>query len=298
MPAERSTSTPHDTPSPAELPAANAELRATNAELRAANAELRARNAELRESSERAVQLRDEFLAIASHELRTPLTALSLQLENVHALLNGAGNQTGREVLDDKLGHALRYTGRLARLIDGLLAVSRIMAGRFSLRLEDVDLSEITRKVVERMHPDAARARCTISMQTSGAVRGRWDALRLEQIVTNLLANAFRHAPGAPVNVRVNSNGRCAVLSVEDGGPGIAHERLPLIFERYEVAGERNASGLGLGLYIIRQIAEAHGGRVCVHTELGHGARFVVELPFDGQPPRRSDALAARQDPS
>src|SRR6185295_19467836 len=118
--------------------------------------ELRARNAELRESSERAVQLRDEFLAIASHELRTPLTALSLQLENVQALLPGAGSQEGRDVLADKLGHALRYTERLARLIDGLLAVSRIMAGRFNLRLDDVDLSEVPRRVVERMHADAA----------------------------------------------------------------------------------------------------------------------------------------------
>ena len=145
------------------------------------------------------------------------------------------------------------------------------------------------------MHADAARARCTISLQTSGAVRGRWDAVRLDQIVTNLLANAFRHAAGAPVCVRVSSNTCCAVLSVEDGGPGIARERLPLIFERYEVAGERSASGLGLGLYIIRQIAEAHGGRACVDTELGHGARFVVELPFDGRP-RRSDALATRRD--
>jgi signal transduction histidine kinase len=98
------------------------------------------------------------------------------------------------------------------------------------------------------------------------------------------------------VCVRVSSTASCAVLSVEDRGPGIAGERLPLIFERYEIAGERSASGLGLGLYIIRQIAEAHGGRACVQTELGHGARFVVELPFDGRPPRRGDARAARQD--
>ena len=282
-------STAPGTPSQAELSSANAELRA-------ANAELRTRNAELHEDSERAVQLRDEFLAIASHELRTPLTALSLQLENLQALLPAAAAQDGRDVLADKLGHALRYTGRLARLIDSLLAVSRIMAGHFSLRLDDVDLSEVARKVVERMHADAARARCPLHLQTSGAVRGHWDALRLDQIVTNLLANAFRHAAGAPVCVQVSANSRCAVLTVEDGGPGIAHERLPLILERYAIAGERSASGLGLGLYIIRQIAEAHGGRACVHTELGHGARFMVELPLDGQPARRGDTHAAHQD--
>jgi signal transduction histidine kinase len=240
--------------------------------------------ARLYRAAHEAVQLRDEFLAIASHELRTPLTALSLQLENLQSLLPPPTN--GRDVLAEKVGHALRYTARLGRLIDSLLAVSRIMAGHFTLRLDDVDLSEIAREVVERMRTDAARARCTLELQTSGPVRGHWDAMRLDQIVTNLLTNAFRYAAGTAVRVSVIARPNCAVLTVEDAGPGIARERLPLIFERYEIAGERTTSGLGLGLYIIRQIAEAHGGRVHVETEVGQGARFVVELPLERKPAR------------
>jgi PAS domain S-box-containing protein len=250
--------------------------------------------ARLYRAAHEAIRLRDEFLGIASHELRTPLTALSLQLETVQWLLPpSARAPDGRSGLGDKIGHALRYTRRLARLIDSLLVVSRLMSGQFTLQLEDVDLGEIARDVVERLRADAARARCTLDVRQQPGVRGHWDPLRLDQVVTNLITNAFRYAPGSHVRVGVSADERRATLVVEDDGPGIALERLGRIFERYEIAGERSTSGLGLGLYITRQIAEAHAGSVRVESAPGHGTRFVIELPIAGPPDERGPSEAA-----
>jgi len=166
-----------------------------------------------------------------------------------------------------------------------LLVVSRIMASRFSLRLEPVDLGEITLDVVKRMQTDAERAGCELDVRVQSGVRGCWDPMRLDQIISNLLGNAFRYAAGARVGISVEAHDGFAKLIVEDAGPGIASDRLGRIFERYEIGSERSTAGLGLGLYIIRQLAQAHGGSVQVESEIGQGARFCVELPIAGPQP-------------
>jgi PAS domain S-box-containing protein len=225
-----------------------------------------------------AVRARDEFLSIASHELRTPLTTLKLQIEGLRRL--SERDEHADPARGRRIAMALQQANRLERLVNGLLDVSRIAAGRLELEPEDVDLGALVEDVVERLRDGAARVGCTLACKVDGAVVGRWDALRLEQVLTNLLSNAMKYGPNGPIAIRVERADGVARLCVSDAGIGIAPEDHPRIFGRYErAASDRNYGGLGLGLYIARQIVEAMGGRIGVESERGHGATFTVELP-------------------
>jgi PAS domain S-box-containing protein len=222
-----------------------------------------------------AVRLRDEFLSIASHELRTPLTALQLQLQLLHERFSG------EEKFEKKIDRAVRASKRLADLIATLLDVSRIATGGLTLTVETFDLVEATRDVIERLRDSAVQAGCELLQQMEGPVVGAWDKIRVEQIVVNLLANAFKYAPGAPVRVTVKRDGQSALLELHDGGPGIREEDFGRIFGRFERASAPAPSGMGLGLYIARQVAEAHGGTVTVHNVDSGGACFALRLPLE-----------------
>ena len=231
-----------------------------------------------RDEARAAVALRDEFLSVASHELRTPLTALLLHLQNIErhlARLDGPA-----EPLQPKVLSAIRQTNRLAELINRLLDLSQLATGRFSLRPEPLDLAEILREVVERFRDVAARAGCTLNAEIRGGLKGKWDRLRIEQVVTNLLANAIKYAPGHPVELVGEGADDGVVVRVRDHGMGIGPEDLTRIFGRFERAvSSRNYGGLGLGLYIAREIVIRQGGKLTVKSEPGHGAEFVVSLP-------------------
>jgi signal transduction histidine kinase len=238
-------------------------------------------NARLYREAQEALRSRDEFLAIASHELRTPLTALGLQLQSLGRTLRREFEGTAQAAqMTQKLAAASRQSERLAGLIDNLLDVSRITSGRLSLTREDVDLAEVTREVSARFAEGFTRAGCTLSLKTAGPVVGRWDRLRIEQVVTNLVANALKYGAGEPIEVEVVDSGETARLIVSDHGIGIAEEHQARIFGRFERAVSVNAyGGLGRGLYIARQIVEAHGGTIRVRSAPSCGAEFVVELP-------------------
>ena len=227
--------------------------------------------------AEEAVRLRDEFLSIASHELRTPLTALQLQLQGAR----DRASSTDERVIQ-KIDSATRVGDRLAQLIEALLDVSRIATGHLSLNLEACDLAEPAREVVERLGEAASRAGCHLSMIATAAAPGRWDRLRIEQVAMNLIANAIKYAAGQPIAVTVSRGGEMAVLEVRDKGPGIPEGQLSRIFERFErAASTRHYGGMGLGLYVARQIAEAHGGTIAVANLSDGGACFTVRLPLD-----------------
>ncbi|HEY1127174.1 MAG TPA: HAMP domain-containing sensor histidine kinase, partial [Actinomycetota bacterium] len=236
--------------------------------------------------AQEAIRLRDEFLSIASHELRTPLTSLQLQLQSIRQRLGAT------EVpLAQRLERATRSTERLAGLIDALLDVSRISSGTLSLNLQAIDLSEVARDVTEGLLQEASTAGCSVRLDAPVPVPGTWDQLRIEQVLINLLSNAFRHAPGQPLDVRVWQENGEARLTVEDRGPGIRPEDLERIFGRFErAAPARNYGGLGLGLYVSREIAQAHGGSIEAKNREGGGASFLLRLPLALEAPGSTEA--------
>jgi signal transduction histidine kinase len=246
-------------------------------------------NARLYRDAQDAIRLRDEFLSIASHELKTPLTVLRLQLSFVERHLPSEASERMRAKLDE----AQRQARRLSQLITLLLDVGRIVTGRVSLDRAEMDLTRLVREGVERLRDVFTRAYCSVTLYTPESVVGRWDALRLEQVIINLLSNAARYGPGKPITVRVESDGTHARVIVRDEGVGIDPEDLPRIFSRFERAVTvRHYGGLGLGLYISREIVESHGGRLSVDSQPGQGATFTVELPHavpEDEPPPRNN---------
>jgi PAS domain S-box-containing protein len=221
--------------------------------------------------AQEAIRLRDEFLVIAAHELKTPLTVLGLQLQKLQRM--GAPQES--------VGTALRSARRLGALVDTLLDVSRIATGQLKVDVQECDLAELAREVVERWRDEASRAGCQLHVDAPAPVRGRWDPLRIDQVIENLLGNAIKYAPGKPVRISVAARGDLAELCVSDDGPGIPPGAEARIFRRFERATDvRNYGGLGLGLYIVREIVEAHGGTISVDTAAGKGATFRVALPL------------------
>ena len=218
-------------------------------------------NARLYREARRAITLREEFLSIASHELRTPLTPLLLHFQKLlHP--ERRPEATSPDKLRETLAKCERQLQRLAKLVDSLLDVSRISAGALNLNLDQVDLAEIVREVLSRFAEESARANCPLEVHADEPVVGHWDRIRVEQLVTNLVANALKYGRGKPVAVTVERRAGAALLTVRDHGIGIDPEKLPRIFERFERAASPTYGGLGLGLYIARQIVSAHGGEI------------------------------------
>lgn len=239
----------------------------------AARAALALENARLLRETKAALEL----LGVASHDLGNPLNALQLQLTRLRR-----APPEDAEQLREGLGSALRHTQRLGRLLHNLLDLSRLSSGRLELELAEVDLAELVREAAERHAEQAREAGSPLRLDLEAGVVGRWDRLRLERVLTNLLSNAFKHAHGQPIDIQVRSREGRVRLQVSDHGPGIAQEEQPFIFERFHKRGTRGErkAGFGLGLYIVRQLVEAHGGSVCVHSVPGKGATFIVELPL------------------
>jgi PAS domain S-box-containing protein len=230
-----------------------------------------------------AVRTRDEFLSVASHELKTPLTPLSLKLQ-VLARTAEAG-AVPAERLPKDVEVMRRQVKRLADLVNDLLDVSRISTGRLQFHLDEVDLSTVVREVVAQFEAQAVKAGCLLELRAGQSVVGRWDRLRVEQVVVNLLSNAIKYGAGKPVYVRVEADGEWALLQVRDEGIGIEPEHLGRIFGKFERAvSERHYGGLGLGLYITRQVVEWMGGSVSAESRPGQGASFRVKLPLHGPP--------------
>ena len=243
-------------------------------------ARLTAANAELAE----AVRARDEFISIASHELKTPLTPMKLQLQ---ALLRTAQRDAGRGLSAERLVTATvrfeKLVGRVAGLVENMLDVSRLGAGQLALRLEPTSLPQIVHDAVDRIAEEIrdAGSHVQLDVDPDSIDPIPVDRHRLEQVLVNLLVNAVKYAPGSPIEIRCSRVGGALLIEVEDRGPGIQPLDQQRIFNRFERAVDdpMEKSGLGLGLYIAREIVRAHGGELSVRSQVGEGATFVIELP-------------------
>ena len=218
-----------------------------------------------------AIRSRDDFLFIAAHELKTPLTPLRLQGRSfLRALRKGGVGALESERLARALEMIDRSVVRLERLIDRLLDISRVTVGRLSLERESVDLATLVGDVVERTRPALQQAGCTLSLRTQMAVVGRWDRLRLEQTVDNLLSNAMKFGAGKPIEITLEGDDLLGKVTVRDFGVGMAADEQARIFNRFErLQPVRHFGGFGLGLWIVRQIVEAHGGEIRVWSQPG-----------------------------
>ncbi len=233
-------------------------------------------NAKLYTAARDAIRVRDEFMLVAGHELRTPLAALGLLHESLEKVRDG----TPLEKIRERGGKLRAQSLRLGRLVEDLLDVSRMSAGRLTLEPEHFDLGVLVGDVGERMREELERSQSPLTTHLE-SVEGRWDRARIEQVVTNLLGNAAKYGRGSPIQARVRRDGDRAILTVVDQGIGIAVEDQPRIFKRFErAAPSRKYSGLGLGLWITSELVHAHGGDIAVESEPGKGATFTVRLPI------------------
>jgi signal transduction histidine kinase len=237
-------------------------------------------------ASEAAVAARDEFLAVAAHELRTPLTSMLLHIEAIERTLpadSPGAPEASLQVppLDQKRILAVaRQARRLSGLIDSMLDVSKLTGGHLSLELGPVDVAALVRDVVQRFTPDAAAAACLLTLRLDTPVVGLLDATRLDQIVTNLVANALKYGAGSPIEISVEGDEQVIRLTVRDHGIGISPVDQQRIFLRFErAADERQYAGAGLGLWITSELVKALGGRISLHSTPGQGAAFTVVLP-------------------
>ncbi|MFP2928864.1 ATP-binding protein, partial [Pyxidicoccus sp. 3LG] len=231
-------------------------------------------NAHLFHQTQQALQLRDDFLAVASHELNTPLTSLKLQLGMLRSRSADADVRT-------RATAAAQQVDRLGRLVHELLEVSRLSEGQLHLDATPVDLVALCREVLGRFHDEMLRASTSVHLFAPESVLGQWDRARVEGVVTHLVSNALKYGQGQPVELEVTGTPEdTARLVVRDRGIGIPPELQAHLFQRFGRAVPlRHYGGFGLGLWFSRQVVEAHGGRIHLDSAPGVGTTVIVELP-------------------
>lgn len=226
-----------------------------------------------------ATQMRDDFISIASHELKTPLTSLKLQTQVTKKMFQ-RNTPPDMARMQKQVDHTLNQVNRLDKLVDDMLDISRLGTGKLILKKHQTDLSKLVQEMVERFLPQFESVGCEVKADIQENIIGMWDSYKLEQVINNLFSNAIRYAPQSLIEVKLYSENGMVRMTVKDGGQGIQPDSLEKIFDRFERA-TTNASGLGLGLYITREIVSLHGGSIWVESTLGKGSCFYIELPLE-----------------
>ena len=234
----------------------------------------------LRVAAESALRERDDFLSTASHELRSPLSALKLYVQTIYDDFKTGDQERAITRLPERLERVQKQADRIEALIGRMITVSVIAGGQIKLDPQNVDLSALSSAVIASMAEEAQRANCKISVQTRGHVQGFWSPAHIEEVVRNLLQNALKFGRDHPIEVEIGADQMHAWLAVKDHGIGIAEADQERIFERFQRAVDlRNYGGLGVGLWISRQLVRASGGEISVRSAPGQGATFTFWLP-------------------
>ena len=234
-------------------------------------------NARLYTMAHEAIRARDEFLVLAAHELRTPLTALQLLAHDMHpGRLSGPPADAARTAALDRQVH------RLGALIERLCDAARVRAEGMVLAFDACDLASVVMARARALAERGRRGGSAIAVQADAPLVGRWDRVRIAQLVDELLDNAVKFGEGKPIDVTLCREGKDAALTVRDHGVGIPTDRLSTIFLPFERAVSReHFGGLGLGLHIVKSIVEAHGGSIAATSRPGQGTTIVARLPIE-----------------
>lgn len=247
-----------------------------------------------RETSRRnlakALKARDEFFSIASHELNTPLASLKLYLQ-MHKKKSALQGPMSVEQTNKTIDMALKQVDLLRDLVDDFLDISRIRTGNFSIDIEAMNLNDLIQEVTTRISPQVAAAGATIKSEINGIIVGNWDQSRIDQVLVNFISNALKYAPRSPIHIFASVENERAVLVVQDFGPGMDSNKQKRIFGRFE-RGDTSIAGLGLGLFIVKRIVDAHNGEVRVDSEVNVGTKFTVTLPLDPFPKKTKNHSA------
>jgi signal transduction histidine kinase len=229
-----------------------------------------------------ALRLRNDFLSVASHELKTPITSLFFQAQIRERKAKKAlaeGKSISPDELHKMAAFDLRQLARLNQLIENMLDVTRISSGQRPFQPVPADFALVVKEAAERFRQGMSKGELHMSLPAT--LPGEFDILHLDQIVTNLLSNAYKYGEGKTVAIRLTEASGKARLEVEDQGPGISSETREKIFQKFErFHSPDRISGMGLGLFICRDLAERQGGRIDFESEPGKGATFFVELPL------------------
>jgi len=239
----------------------------------------------LEEELRAAIDLRDEFMSVASHELKTPLTALHMQLQLLLRMASKSGAVSDSKIVELSKA-AVGSAQDLASLLDELLDVTYIRVGKMSLDRTQMDLRQSLTDQIELIQESANQKGSSITLIANQPIVGQWDPIRISQVLSNLLSNAIKYGEGKPIEVTLSTDDlrKIARIEVKDAGIGISREMQSKIFERFQRAiSADKITGLGLGLYIVMQIIQAHRGTIRVESKPGCGSRFIVELPLESQ---------------
>lgn len=229
----------------------------------------------------RAVSVRDEFMSMASHELKTPVTALELGIANCERLAASLPERsTALDKLKGRLEIASQLVDRLTALVGNLLDVTRITSGRLTISPEPTDLRVLVKLAADQLRDVVERSGSSLRVIDGPAVIAAVDRRALETVISNLISNAAKYGRGKPIEINIGETDATVRVEIRDEGLGIAEADLKRIFGRFERAVlPEHYGGLGIGLWIVRNLIEAHGGQIEVTSRANQGSTFRIELP-------------------
>ena len=236
----------------------------------------------IRQELQKSINDRDEFISIASHEMKTPLTSMKMQFDITKMNFKKSNYKSlDPEKLEKMFEVTDRQIGRLTGLIEDMLDVSRVSFGNLPIERENVNLNKLIYAVIDKIALQLKQSKNTVHVTADKEIIGFWDYSRLEQVITNILMNSTKYSAGTDIAIDLSLNKDNACIKIRDYGMGIPKEMQNKIFSRFERAvSANNISGMGLGLYITKEILNRHHGTIKVESELGQGALFIIELPL------------------